>query len=110
MINIDNVMNDVRVALEFAVKGHVCEHQYPDDRLEDMVAKVRALVVPAFDEQEEVISKRDMENMQLEGRVDELVDEVEGFRNEDTERLIEDERQDMIKLFNLCAGGKVVYF
>ncbi len=100
MINIDNVMNDVRTALEFAYKGHVCEHQIKDDRVEDMVAKVRALVVPAFDEQEEVISKRDMENMQLLGEIDELQDEVEAFRNDETERVVEEEANAIQSIFD----------
>ncbi len=112
MINIDNVMNDVRTALEFAYKGHVCEHQIADDRVEDMVAKVRALVVPAFDEQEEVISKRDMENMQLIGELDELQDEVEDLRQnaeeDEKERVAEGERQAVIKVFDSIANGKVV--
>ncbi len=100
MINIDNVMNDVRTALEFAYKGHVCEHQINDDRVEDMVAKVRALVVPAFDEQEEVISKRDMENMQLLGELDELHDEVEALRNDETERVVEEEAKAIQSIFD----------
>ncbi len=112
MINIDNVMNDVRLALELAYKGHVCEHQIEDDRIEDMVAKVRALVVPAFDEQEDIISKRDMENMQLIGEVDELTDKVEELES-DIEIKAEDEERQAIQsifdsIFNQCECKKKV--
>ncbi len=100
MINIDNVMNDVRIALEFALENSVDSHVVPECVIEDMVAKVRALVVPAFDEQEEVISKRDMENMQLLGEIDELRDEVEAFRNDETERVVEEEAEAIKSIFN----------
>ncbi len=109
MQNIDNIMNDIKLEIELTLEGKLMPEGVPEAYIEDMVGKVRALVVPAFDEQEKVISKRDMEIMQYEGKVEEMQDEIDRYEGEEADRLEEQERQEVIRLFNICSGGKVVY-
>ncbi len=102
MINIQDVMDDVRLALEVAAKGHVCEHQFPDDRLEDMVVKVRALISPAFNKiqcQHDDIMDYQQEVEELQEKILELEDDVEEREEEEERKAIQ---SIFDRIFNQC--------
>ncbi len=102
MMDIDNTMNDVRDAVIVALRGSDCK-QCQDDRIQDVVAKVRVLISPVF----EVIGKRDMENMQLqdyirevEDRLIEQADVIKDFEQDEEERVQVQEAQAIQSIFD----------
>ncbi len=95
MIKTDNVMNDVEATVRILLDGRVI-------RLEDIIAKIRVLVVPALDERERVIDTRDMEIREYMGERDDLQEEVNELRQEVEEHEADQVRQEIIDIFNQC--------
>ncbi len=96
MDNIDSVMNDISDAVDIALKGHVCEHQIHDDRVADVVAKVRALVTPVFERVTSLYSAID----DYGDEIGELEDEVAEYQTAEANRQNDQERKILIDLFN----------
>ena len=123
MADINGLMNEIEDAVKYSLSGRVIN---PDD----IIDKVRALVAPVFDRQEQLISKRYEQVLRLEKiiveqkqiiskkdshigdceeRIEEMAEEIDRYEGEQIERQEEDEREEVVRLFNYCAGGKVVY-
>ncbi len=92
MLDIDDVMNDVREAVEFSLNDRVI-------RVEDIVDKVRALVLPVLESQQHIISRRDMQIVDLEQDIYECHEEITDLEHRIKDRETEDERQALIRFF-----------
>ncbi len=95
-MDIDNTMNDVRDAVDVALKGHVCEHQIADDRIEDVVAKVRVLIAPVFNKitvQQDYITE-------VEDRLIEQAEVIKDFEQDEEERVQVQEAQAIQSIFD----------
>ncbi len=103
MVNIDNLMNDIEGAVRYELEGYVI-------KLEDICEKVRALVVPAIEQQQRDISSQNINIMEYEEKVSELLDSIDNLEGEALDRKEEDERQEVIRQFNLAGKGEVIYY
>ena len=92
MTDIDVVINDVREAVEFSLRDRVIS-------TEDIVAKVRALVVPVLEIHKREILERDMKINHLETDVYELTELLDEREGQIQDRANEDERQALIRFF-----------
>ncbi len=104
-VDVDVVMNDITDALNLALKEG-CD----GDIVEDAIAKVKALVVPVISEQQGIISELEDTNEGYQEDLEELSREVDELKEESLDRKHEQERQELIKLFNVAAKGMAVYY
>lgn len=95
-MNLDNTMNDVRDAVDEAMKSNVWWRENADDKVRDLVGKVRVLIAPAFD----LISKRYDQVLQYEERIEELLERVAELEEEQADREKEAARKALIDIFN----------
>jgi hypothetical protein len=101
VVDINGLMNDVEDEIRVLLGGKVI-------RLEDVIGKVKVLVVPVLNEQKRIISHQDISIRNHEQTILELTESADMLEGEKEDREKEDERQELIRLFNSC-GGKVVY-
>ncbi len=96
MMDINNLMKDVRDAVEVALKGRVYECETTDIRVvDDVVAKMRVLVAPVIDEVNSQNGDIDM----YQDEIEELREKVGELEVEVKERDEEVKRQEIIKIF-----------